>query len=341
MSCLTSANRAHGDTPLPNRSTLAPTFADIEEARARIADHTFRTPLRHYPSLSELIGAEIWVKHENFQILGAFKVRGGINLVSQLSGDELAAGLITASSGNHGQSIAFAAKTFGAPCVIVVPEGANPDKVRSIRDLGADVVFYGEFYDFSRAEAARLAREEGYRYVDAADEPALIAGVATYSSEIFEDLNDIDTLIVPVGAGSGASGACIVREAVSPSTEVIGVQSSEAPAAQISWKTGVITEAPMATDAEGLATGTGFEVPQAILRELLNDFVLVSDADISAAVCLYLEHTHTLVEGAGAAALAGAVSLKDRLAGKRVVLIASGANLAMRQLRQAVDNTPA
>jgi threonine dehydratase len=286
-----------------------------------------------------LVGAEVWIKHENFQVLGAFKVRGGINLVSQLSGDELAAGLITASSGNHGQSIAFAAKTFGAPCVIVVPEGANPDKVRSIRSLGADVVFHGDYYDFSRAEAARRAREEGYRYVDAANEPDLVAGVATYSAEIFEDLKDIDTLIVPVGAGSGASGACIVRDTVSPPTEVIGVQSSEAPAAQLSWKTGEIARAPMATDAEGLATGTGYEMPQAILRDLLNDFVLVRDADISAAVRLYLEHTHTLVEGAGAASLAAAISLKDRLAGKRVVLIASGANLAMRQLRQAVDST--
>lgn len=336
MSCPTSAYRAHGESLLSNRPAFAPTFADVEEARARIAEHIFRTPLRHYPSLSELVGAEIWIKHENFQILGAFKVRGGINLVSQLSSDELAAGLITASSGNHGQSIAFAAKTFGAPCVIVVPEGANPDKVRSIRNLGADVVFYGDYYDFSRAEAARLSRQEGYRYIDAADEPDLIAGVATYSAEIFEDLENIDTLIVPVGAGSGASGACIVREAVSASTEVIGVQSSEAPAAQLSWKTGEIAEAPMATDAEGLATGTGFKTPQTILRALLNDFVLVPDAEISAAVRLYLEHTHTLVEGAGAAALAGAVSLKDRLAGKRVVIIASGANLAMRQLRQAV-----
>ncbi len=324
---------------MPDPPAFAPTFTEVEEARVRIAAHIFRTPLRYYPSLSELVGAEIWIKHENFQVMGAFKVRGGINLVSQLPDDELAAGLITASSGNHGQSIAFAAKTFGAPCVIVVPEGANPDKVRAIRNLAADVVFHGEYYDFSRAEAARLSRQEGYRYIDAADEPDLIAGVATYSAELFEDLENIDALIVPVGAGSGASGACIVRDAVSPSTEVIGVQSSEAPAAQISWKTGKIARAPMATDAEGLATGTGFEIPQTILRMLLNDFVLVPDAEISAAVRLYLEHTHTLVEGAGAAALAAAISLKDRLAGKRVVLIASGANLAMRQLRQAVDNT--
>lgn len=336
MSCRTGNKRfrrpANGEYLLPDR----PTFADVEAARTRIADHIFRTPLRHYPSLSELIGAEIWVKHENFQALGAFKVRGGINLVSQLSADEIASGLITASSGNHGQSIAFAARTFGAHCVIVVPEGANPDKVRAIRHLGADIVFHGEYYDLARAAADRLAREEGYRYIDAADEPALIAGVATYSAEIFEDLDDIDVLVVPVGAGSGASGACIVRDAVSPSTEVIGVQSAEAPAAQLSWKSGEIVEAPMGTDAEGLATGTGFEVPQAILKDLLNDFILVSDADISAAVRLYLEHTHSLVEGAGAAALAGAVSLKDRLAGKRVVVIASGANLAMRQLREVV-----
>ncbi len=313
-----------------------PTFADILDARRTIAPYVYRTPLRQYESLSELVGADVWVKHENFQLLGSFKVRGGVNLVSRLSEEAIARGVITASTGNHGQSIAFAARAFGAAATVVVPEGANPGKVRAMGHLGARVVFHGEVFEDGREYAERLAAEEGYRFVHPADEPLLIAGVGTYSAEIFEDLGDVDVILVPLGAGSGASGACIAAAAISPSTEVIAVQAEAAPAAYVSWKAGELVDAEMSTAAEGLATRSAYELPQRILREMLTDFVLAGEDEIREAVRLYLEHTHTLVEGAGAVPLAAALKMKDRLKGRRVVLVASGANLSAEHLRQAL-----
>jgi threonine dehydratase len=318
---------------LPDR----PTIADIYDARRRIEGHITRTPLRNYPSLDEIVGAEVWVKHENFQTLGAFKVRGGLNLLSRIDPELIANGVIGASSGNHGQSIAYAAKIHNTSCVIVVPVGANPGKVRSMQNLGAEVIFQGEYYDQSRDAANAIAEERCLYYIDAANEPDLIAGVATYSLEIFEDLSDIDTVFVPVGAGSGASGACIVADALSPSTRVIGVQAAAAPAAQLSWKAGEMVEAEMKTAAEGLATAHAYEMPQAILRDLLEDFVLVSEDDIEDAVSDYLDHTHSLVEGAGAVALAGAKDQRDRIKRQRVVVIASGANLSRADLKKIVS----
>ncbi|MBI4221040.1 MAG: threonine/serine dehydratase [Chloroflexi bacterium] len=310
-----------------------PVFADVLDARRAISRYIHRTPLRHYPGLSRLVGADIWVKHENLQVLNVFKVRGGLNLVSRLTPEEKKLGIVTASSGNHGQSISFAGRTFGAAATIVVPEGANPAKVQSIKDLGANVVFHGSHYDVSRDHAIALSREQEMRYVDAANEPLLIAGVATYSLEIFEDLGDIDYILAPVGAGSGASGACIVAEAVSQGTKVIGVGPKAAPAAYLSWKEGRIATAPMRTQAEGLATASGYELPQGILRRLLSDFVLVDEQSIMTAIRTYAELAHTLVEGAAAAPLAAALDIKDRLKGKRVVLIASGANISPAHLR--------
>ena len=313
-----------------------PTITDIYDARRRIQNHVTRTPLRNYPSLDELVGANVWVKHENFQTLGAFKVRGGLNLLSRIDPQLITNGVIGASSGNHGQSIAYAAMTHKTSCVIVVPVGANPGKVRAMQNLGAEVIFEGEYYDQSREAANTLAEERGLYYIDAANEPDLIAGVATYSLEIFEDLSDIDTIFAPVGAGSGASGACIVAEALSPSTRVIGVQAAAAPAAQLSWKAGELVSAEMKTNAEGLATAHGYQMPQSILRDLLGDFILVSEDDIEDAISDYLDHTHSLVEGAGAVALAGAKAHWEKIKGQRIVVIASGANLSRTQLKKIV-----
>lgn len=313
-----------------------PTITDVYDARKRISGHITRTPLRNYPSLDELVGAEVWIKHENFQTLGAFKVRGGLNLLSKIDPELIDNGVVGASSGNHGQSIAYAARTHKIPCVIVVPVGANPDKVRSMQNLGAEVVFEGSYYDQSRDAAKNIAEERGFYYIDAANEPDLIAGVATYSLEIFEDLSDIDTIFAPIGAGSGAAGACIVAAAVSPSTRVIGVQAEAAPAAQLSWKAGKPVAAEMKTSAEGLATAYGYELPQTILRDLLEDFILVSEDAIEDAVSDYLDHTHSLVEGAGAAALAGAKDQREKIKGQRVVVIASGANLSRAHLSKIV-----
>ena len=315
-----------------------PTLRDVLEAQKRIAGHVTRTPLHRYISLDKLLGAEaVYVKHENHQRLGAFKMRGGINLISQMSAKERARGVATASSGNHGQSIAYAASVFGMKAVVGVPENANPGKVESMLNLGAEVIHHGAFFDEAKAHLQILAKEEGYRYIDPVNEPQLIAGVGTYTLEILEDLPDVDVIIVPIGGGSGASGACIVAKSINPKIKVIGVQSEQAPAVYLSWKGGEIVEAPMRSHAEGLATGSGYQTTLDILTEQLDDFVLVSDDEMDQAVILHLENTHNLTEHAGAASLAGAVKIKDQLAGKKVVLIMSGGNLSMQQLKELLE----
>ena len=313
-------------------------LAEIIAAQRRLAPHLNRTPLYTYPALSELVGTEVWVKHENHLPIGAFKVRGGVNLAAQLSDEERAAGLIGASTGNHGQSIAYAARTFGVKAIICVPENANPVKVDAMRRWGAEIVETGRDFDDAREHCENLAEQHGYRYVHSGNEPHLVAGVGTSTLEIFEDQPDVDVIIVPIGGGSGAAGACVVAKSVRPTTEVIGVQSAQAPAAYRSWKEGrLVTTDEMGTFAEGLATRTAFEYPQQILRELLDDFVLVDDADIKKAMLILMEITRNLVEGAGGAATAAALQLKERLAGKKVVVVLSGGNIAPAQLRELLN----
>ena len=311
----------------------APTFADVLSARERIAPHLPPTALNRYPALDELAGTEVWVKHENHQPVGAFKVRGGVNLVSQLSDEDRLRGVISASTGNHGQSIAFASRLFGVHAIICVPERANPVKVASIEGLGAEVVHHGQDFDDAREHCESLAAEHGYRYIHSGDEPHLIAGVATAALEALEREPGLDILIVPIGGGSGAAGACIVADELRPELQVIGVQSEAAPAAYRSWQEGEIVEDEMNTAAEGLATRVGFALPQRILRERLDDFVLVSEDEIRSATVHMLERTRNLIEAAGASPLAAALKLRERLAGKRVGLVASGGNVTLEQLR--------
>jgi len=309
------------------------TLADVLEARRRISPHLRATPLYPYGGLDELLGAEVWVKHENHQPVGAFKVRGGVNLVSQLGEDERQRGLITASTGNHGQSVAYAARLFGVVARVCVPERANPVKLDAMRLLGAELIVHGTDFDAAREHAAQLAVEHGYRYVHSGDEPLLIAGVGTQTLEILEERPDVDAIIVPVGGGSGAAGACIVAKAVRLEIEVIAVQSDAAPAAFRSWQARALLDGDeTATFAEGLATRVPFELPQKILWEHLDDFVLVSDDEIRSATRLLIEHTRNLVEPAGAASLAAAVKLRNRLHGKRVALVLSGGNISPAQL---------
>jgi threonine dehydratase len=309
-----------------------PTLADVLEARRRIALHLRPTPLYGYARLDELVGAQVFVKHENHQPVGAFKVRGGVNLLSQLSAEERERGVIAASTGNHGQSIAFAARLFGVPATICVPEEANPVKVAAMQGLGAKLVFHGRDYDEARVRCERLGAEHGYRYVHSGNEPFLIAGVATETLEILEDNPEIDVVIVPIGGGSGAAGACIVAKAVKPSLRVIGVQSEAAPTAYRSWRERRLVEDRMETFAEGLATRTAFELPQQILWQWLDEFVLVSDDEIRSAQALMIEATRNLVEASGAASLAAAIKLRHQLIGKRIALILSGGNASREQL---------
>ena len=314
-----------------------PTLNDVLAARERIAPYLKPTALHRYPALDELVGTETWVKHENHQPICAFKIRGGINLVAQFSKDERHRGVITASTGNHGQSIAYAARLFGVKAIICVPEGANPVKVKSIHGLGAEIVTHGRDFDEAREHCEQLAAAHGYRYIHSGNEPHLIAGVATEALEILEAQPDIDVIVVPVGGGSGASGTCTAAKAMKPKICVIGVQSAEAPAAYRSWKERRLVTDRMATIAEGLATRTAFELPQRILWEKLDDFVLVPDAEIRTAVRLMIETTRNLAEPAGAAPLAAALRLKEELRGKRVALILSGSNITPTQLRDLLN----
>ena len=309
-----------------------PDLADVLAARQRISPYLRTTPLYRYPALDAMTGAQLWVKHENHQPVGAFKVRGGVNLVSQLAAAERQRGVIAASTGNHGQSVAYAADLFGVRAVICMPEQANPVKVESMRALGAEIVFHGRDFDDAREYCEKQSAEHGYRYVHSGNEPMLIAGVGTYTLEILETQPDIEAIIVPVGGGSGAAGACTVAKAVRPSIEVIGVQSEAAPAAYRSWQAGTLVEDTTSTFAEGLATRTAFELPQRILRDLLNDFVLVSEDALRTATRVMIEKTRNLVEPAGAAALAAVLSAPQRFAGRKVVIVCSGGNISPAQL---------
>jgi threonine dehydratase len=258
--------------------------------------------------------------------------------MSRLDPATRARGVIGASTGNHGQSVAFAAKLFGVSAIICAPEGANPVKVEAMRDLGAEVVLVGRDFDDARLHCEKLAAEHGYRYIHSGNEPDLIAGVATHTLEILEERPDIDVILVPVGGGSGAAGACIAAKSIRSTIEVIAVQSSAAPTAHDSWRARSPVERPNTTIAEGLATRTAFDLPQQILRDMLDDFVLVTDEELLSATAAMIEKTRTLVEPAGAAPLAAALSpaVRTRLAGRKVALICSGANISPAQLRLVV-----
>jgi threonine dehydratase len=312
------------------------TITDVYKARQVIAPYLQPTPLHHYHGLSQLLNAKVYVKHENHQPVGAFKVRGGINLIANLSPEERQRGVITASSGNHGQSIAYAARLFGVRATIMLPENANPVKVEAIRAMGAEIVLHGRDFDDAREFAESQAQKTGARFVSSGNEPLLISGVGTYSLEIIERLPEVETIIVPVGGGSGVSGCCIVAKSINPAIRVIGVQAEKAPSAYLSWKAGQRVEAKMETFAEGLATRAPFDLPQSIMRELLDDFILVSENEMREAIRLLIEHTRNLPETAGAASLAAALKLKMSLAGKTVALVMSGGNITLGQLREVL-----
>ncbi len=257
-----------------------------------------------------------------------------MNLVSQLSADDRQRGVITASTGNHGQSVAYAANLFGVHAIVCMPERANPVKVESMRALGAEVVFRGQDFDDAREYCEKQAAEHGYRYVHSGNEPMLIAGVGTYALELLESQPDVEVIVVPVGGGSGAAGACTVAKAVRPSIEVIGVQAEAAPAAYRSWRARALVTAANSTFAEGLATRTAFDLPQQILWRLLDDFVLVSDDAIRAATRTMIEKTRNLVEPSGAASLAAVLADPARFAGRTVAIVCSGGNISPAQLVQ-------
>jgi threonine dehydratase len=311
-----------------------PTFADVLRARRIVSQYLPRTPLLPSPSLSKLLGFKVYLKYENHQPIGAFKVRGGLNLVASMSADQRARGVITASTGNHGQSIAYAARIFGLRAVIVMPEVSNPDKVEAMVNLGADIVFCGQDFEDARLKAEQMAHDQGIYYVHPANEPRLIAGVGTYGLEILEDLPDVQAIIVPIGAGSGICGTAIVAKTIHPSIRIVGVQAEKAPSVFLSWQEQRMVDTPSCdTFAEGLATRTPFELPLSIMRDLVDEIVLVTEAEMRQAIILLLEKAHTVAEGAGAASTAAAIKLQHRLQGQTVACVLSGGNLPLSMLQ--------
>ncbi|HEY3867541.1 MAG TPA: threonine/serine dehydratase [Actinocrinis sp.] len=314
-----------------------PTFDDVLAARDLLADHLPVTPAWSYPVLNETVGATVWIKHENAQPVGAFKVRGGLNLLASFSAQQRERGVIAASTGNHAQSVAYAARQFGAPCTIVMPENANPVKAASVRALGAELVLRGALFDDCRRIASEMAAESGAYYVDSGDEPMLISGVGTAALELFQTAGELDVLFVPVGAGTGVSGACLAASGVAPNCRVVGVQSAQAPAAHDSWRAGALVNRPNKTVIEGVSTGSPFALPQQIMRELLHDFLLVDDTAVRSAQRLMLTAAHTMAEGAGAVPLAGFLSVREQYAGQRVGLICSGGNASEKELAEVLN----
>jgi len=315
-----------------------PTLDDVAAARRRVYAVMQPSPMLRHPLLEQWLGCEAWVKHENHNPTGAFKIRGGLNLLAQLSDDDRGRGVISASTGNHGQSIAFASRMHGVRCRILVPCGNNPDKNAAMRAYGAEVIEHGRDYDEARLKVEEMAAREGWRYVHSANEPHLIAGVGTYALEIFEAVPDLDYLFVPIGGGSGAAGCCIVRGVVSAKTKVIGVQALGADAFTRSWRGPTrVTAARVNTLAEGMATRVTFDLTFAILKQMLDDIVVLDEPALEEGVRAALRYTHNLAEGSGAAPLAAAKQYGQKLAGKRIGCVMSGGNIDIRTLARCMD----
>ncbi len=323
-------------TDQPSDQLIAPTLDDARRAAAIIGERLpLPTPLVHSVALSQRWGAHVSLKLECVTPTSAFKVRGGLHLVSRLSGEELARGLVTASTGNHGQSLAFAAASVGAQATIFMPTDANTDKIAAIERLGGAVELVGERFDAARAQAEEFAAERGARYVEPVDEPLLIAGVATAALEVLEEQQpETELVILPLGGGTGASGWATVRDGLAHRAEIWAAQSAQSPAAHDAWRSGAVEPRPNASIAEGIATAVPFPFALGILRASLNDFLLVDDAQIIEAIGLLWDAQHIIAEPAGAVAVAAAEQAQERLQGKRIVIVISGANATRAQLRQ-------
>jgi len=314
-------------TLFPYHDTAPPTLPDVEAARELVDRHLPSTPLVRSESLSAALDADVYLKREDTLPTGAFKVRGGVALVADLAAEFRDPGLIAASTGNHGQSIAWAGRRFDVPVTIAVPDDANPDKVAGMRRLGADVVSHGADFDEAREHVESLAAREGYRYVHSANEPTLVAGVGTAGLEVVEDCPDVDVVFSPVGGGSSAAAYCLTVGELTDA-DVIGVQSAGAPAMYHAWTNGTLEPQDAAeTFAEGIATRVPFALTARILDAHLADFRLVPDEAIRDAVARLFVDDHLVVEGAPGAAVAAALDAGDELSGKTVVLPITGRNI--------------
>ena len=315
------------------------TLADVDAARARIAPYLAPTAFRHYPQLSAVAGYDVhvFVKHENHQPTNSFKIRNGLAFMTSLTVEERRRGVVAASTGNHGQGIAYGGQRLGVDTIVCVPAGNNPDKNEMMRALGATVVEEGRDYDEAVMVMQRIAARDARIVAHSTNDPRIVAGAGTMTREIVEQQPDLDALVIAVGGGSQAVGAMTVARALAPSLEVFGVQAAGASAIHDSWHARERLTRPRAdTFAEGVATRTTYDVTFPALLAGLAGFVTVTDAEIAEGLRTILSVTHNLVEGAGAMGLAALPKLRARLAGKRVGIVFCGGNLDTGTLRRVL-----
>jgi threonine dehydratase len=308
--------------------TLLPTLEEIAEAQKLVYSLMLPTPQIQWPLLSRRLGAEVWVKHENHTPIGAFKARSAVAYAAELFGNSKGiTGLITATRGNHGQSVALAGQRFKVPVKIVVPHGNSSEKNAAMRGQGAELIEYGKDFQEAREHAQKLADQHGWHFV-APYHRDIVKGVATYWMELFSAVPDLDVVYVPVGMGSGICAGCAVRNGMNLKTKIVGVVAEGAPAYAQSFEAGRKIEAPVTTMiADGMACRVPDDDALEIILENVDHMVRVSDDEIRRAMKIYFTDTHNAVEGAGAASLAAALKEKEALNGKRVGLIASGGNV--------------
>lgn len=311
---------------LTSTTLRPPSIEDIRAAAERIKGAVIRTPMLVSQTLSEIIGAELWLKFENLQFTAAYKERGALNKLLQLSSDERARGVIAASAGNHAQAVAYHARRLGIPTTIVMPESTPTVKVSQTAGHGAEVVLYGAMFDDAYARARELALENGYVFVHPFDDPQIIAGAGTIGLEMLEEAPDLDTIVVPIGGGGLMSGVSIAARAAKPDIELIGVEAELYPSMKCAIQD---CHLPMGGDtlAEGIAVKQPGELTSQILRELANDVVLVSERELERSVAMLVGIEKTVVEGAGAAGLAAILSEPERYKGKKVATLLCGGNI--------------
>ncbi|MGC8949468.1 MAG: threonine ammonia-lyase [Thermoprotei archaeon] len=310
---------------------------DVYKAKKVVSKHLSRTPLFYSRKLSRILGFNVYLKLENLQVTRAFKVRGGVFFVMNREDEAKKRGLVAASTGNHALSVAYAANLIGTKAAIVMPYGVSKVKVDALKDLGAEIIFYGDVFDEALDYAMKLSSEKNMLFVHSVNEPLLYPGVGTMHLEVIEDLPNADTVINPIGGGSGAASAVVVYKSIDPRIEVIGVQAEGAPSVYLSLKECRITSTGYAkTIAEGLATSRTYEYSFNILKGKIDDVVLVSDEEILKAIKLLLDTVGQVAEPAGAASLAAALKLKDRLKNKNVVLMITGGNIEPQLLESAI-----
>jgi len=311
----------------------AVSFQNVLEANKRIRSFVFRTPTYHSVALSKRTGAEVYLKLECFQPVGVFKIRGAVNKIRSLSKSELKKGLITASSGNHGLSVAYAAKIHGAKATVVVPENAVEEKVKAIEGYGAEVIKHGKNYDEAYSKALEIRKEREATFVHSFNDPFIIAGQGTIGLELLEDVPDLDTIIAPIGGGGLISGISVAAKTLKPNIKIVGVQPEGAPAVYLSWKAGKIVEVDsVRTVADGLAARKTLELTFKIIKRYVDDVLLVSEREIGDAVLTLLNRAHVLVEPSGAASSAALLFRYKPKPKEKVAVIVTGANISMDYL---------